>query len=94
MSLSVKFSSRVFFSQYCGIFKSTVIFSLAARSPALGKKNSKIIFGPKYRGVNELGESGVSLLITCECSEADIDPSHKLTIEDFKDEPSDEPEKK
>ncbi len=94
--------------------------------PALGKKNSKIISGPRYRGVHELGDSGVSLLITCECNEADIksvlrymnrgvlqifyrngitvpfpnvtisniDPNHKPTIEDFKEEPSGGPENK
>lgn len=40
--------------------------------PLLRKANKDILDGPDYQGVQELGDSGVSLLITCSCSEANI----------------------
>ena len=40
--------------------------------PALKEKNPQILDGPVYRGVSTLGESGVELIITCTCNEADI----------------------
>ena len=40
--------------------------------PALKDDNSKILDGPDYLGIGELGESGITLLIGCTCSEADL----------------------
>ncbi len=40
--------------------------------PAIKENNPQIIAGPVYRGVGELGDSGVELVITCSCAEADI----------------------
>ena len=40
--------------------------------PALRENNSKIMEGPTYLGIKELRDSGVTLLISCKCSEADI----------------------
>lgn len=45
---------------------------LETELPKLGKANKNILEGPTYQGVQELGDSGVSLLITCSCSEANI----------------------
>lgn len=40
--------------------------------PAIRENNPQIIAGPVYRGVGELADSGVELVITCSCAEADI----------------------
>ena len=40
--------------------------------PMLRENNPKILEGPDYLGVSELGESGVQLLICSKCNEADI----------------------
>ena len=40
--------------------------------PELRRRNDKILSGPDYLGVSELGDSGVDLLIICKCSEKDI----------------------
>ena len=40
--------------------------------PALKENNPEIIAGPIYRGVSELGASGVTIMVTCTCNEADI----------------------
>ncbi|MBR2540427.1 MAG: mechanosensitive ion channel [Mogibacterium sp.] len=40
--------------------------------PLLQADNPKILDGPNYNGISELADSGVVLLITCSCSEADI----------------------
>lgn len=40
--------------------------------PALKDDNSKILDGPDYLGIGELGESGITLLVGCTCSEADL----------------------
>ena len=40
--------------------------------PELKKNNSMILDGPNFAGVNALGASGVTLLITCKCNEEDI----------------------
>ena len=40
--------------------------------PKLKKKDPRILDGPNYLGVQKLGESGVDLLITCKCNEADF----------------------
>ena len=40
--------------------------------PKLAEDNPKILEGPTYYGVQELGESGVELMVGCHCSEKDI----------------------
>ena len=40
--------------------------------PALKEDNPKILDGPTYLGVSELGASGVDLLIMCKCFETDV----------------------
>ncbi len=40
--------------------------------PTLKEDNSKILDGPDYLGIAELGESGITLLVGCTCSEADL----------------------
>ena len=45
---------------------------LTRELPRLRDMNPKILDGPDYLGVAELGESGVTLLVICKCSEQDI----------------------
>ena len=45
---------------------------MARELPKLAEDNPKILDGPTYRGVQELSDSGVELLITCKCSETEI----------------------
>lgn len=40
--------------------------------PSLAEKNSQILYGPDYMGVQKLNDSGVDLLITARCAEQDI----------------------
>ena len=40
--------------------------------PLLKEKNPKILDGPTYAGVSNLGASGVDILIFCKCYETDI----------------------
>jgi small conductance mechanosensitive channel len=40
--------------------------------PKIKENNSKILDGPQYCGVSDLGDSGVQLLILCKCREEDI----------------------
>ena len=40
--------------------------------PGIRERNPKILDGPTYLGVSELGESGVDILVICKCSERDV----------------------
>lgn len=45
---------------------------LARDLPALREKNPKILDGPTYLGISELGDSGVTMRIIARCSERDV----------------------
>ena len=45
---------------------------LAREMPAIKENNPKVLDGPTYLGVAELGDSGVTLRVICKCYEKDI----------------------